>query len=696
MSLEDINLLHLMYIPVLEDPRDGLVVRTCPGDIEDNSGAGHSYYAPSVQENERGLEFVVHIDQPKDPDARPLLEDNNIHIAPEMDAVFVYLEAWHVDDVSRREAQISFAKAFKWVPEAEKQLRFANSAMIRLPESASAIFTFPLLSADRGNSSGEYWSDEDGDLFGFYGANPDCFDRDVVFTDPDQDVLIDQPGCAFHPFAPPDDCNPRSHVGCDCQINIPTATLTKTATLTPTITSTPTITLTPTVTPTRPTATPSLTPTITITPTPSNTPGPTPTYALGPLRRATMSAPAQCPAPGDPAPLELPDTQMLLQDEYDQILGYLNEGGSAQGVRDALAAINREDILEVQDLTQDGVAEIILTYPFFDVLACSEGKYERLLRIYPEDPNNPVLRETIADLNGNRVPELVVETETWGASNYTLTVFVLEWNGTEFVDRLPEELDHKLLERGWLYWSPANALMYNGVLKLGDVDFNGTIELVIEGGTSGGMDAIFSAPQLEQQHIWMWTGAEFNLTEINFSEPTLKFHAAYIGDIYSLMGHYKDAISFYQQAIFDTELIAWNSEWIDWAMMGGELNPNYPKPPQDYAQGRRVSMYARFRMLLVNYLIQNQYAIDTQFESMQQIAEQGGAGIKYAELAAAFRNAYQESSSITQACQAAFRFAEENAVDITGPLGWGIYGEASPGYGPEDICPFTDADLSMH
>jgi hypothetical protein len=689
LNAEDINLLHLVYIPVLDDEKDGLVVRTCPEDLEDDTLVGHSYYAPSEREKDLGLQFIVETEGAMDPDDRPLLKDNTISIASDVDAVFFYLEAWHVDDVSRRRPQISFAKSFKWVPETDKRLVAANSAMVRIPDEAGAVFKFSLLATDRSREDGSspYWLDGDADFFGWYGADRDCLDREIQMQDPVSGQLVDQPGCEYHPFAPPQGCISIGYVSCDCQETTPTPTVTTTPTMTPTIT------LTPTITPTRPTATPSLTPTITITPTPSNTPGPTPTYALAPLSRATLAAPAQCPEEGDPGELVLPESGILLQDEYDQILAYLNKGASAQDVLRALAAIDREDILEQQDLTHDGVPEIIITYPFFDVLGCVEGAYERLLRIYPDDPNFPVLRSTIADLNGNRVPEIVIETEFWGVHDYTLTVYVLEWNGEEFVDRLPEDLNLPLKERGWLYWNPASALMYNGDLKLGDVDINGTIELVLEGGTAGGMEAMFSAPQLTQQHIWMWNGSEFTLVEVNFSEPTLKFHAAFIGDVKSLMGHYEEAISFYQQAIFDTELIAWNSEWVEWGMMGGNLNPNYPKPPQDYEQGQLIGMYARFRMLLVNYLLQNQYAIDTQYASIQLIAEQTGLGSKYAEMAAVFRTAYQESSSITQACRAAVKFADANAGEITAPLGWGVYGEVSPSYEPEEICPFLDADM---
>jgi tetratricopeptide (TPR) repeat protein len=681
-SLSEINLLHLVYIPIVEDPDDGLVVRTCPEDLEDSRVVGHSYYAPSEKEKERGLQFIVHLDQPVDPNDRPLLKENEIFVAPGADAVFLYLEAWYVDDISRRTPQISFSKRFQWVPESDKQMHFANSVVFRIPDEETTVIELSLQPLESGleDVSTQSWLDGDRDLFGLYGHDRDCLDQDFLITLEDGSTSIEIPGCEYHPFAQPDGCKPGGFIRCDCLETTPLPTTTSTSTLLPTVT------LTPTVTPTRPT------PTITLTSTPINTPTPTPAYALAPLRRATKAAPAVCPAAGASADLELPEATMLVGDDYDQILAYLNKGGSADGVLDALTAIDMEQVLLEQDVTQDGVSEIILTFPFLDVLGCVDGKYERLLRISPEDPNLPVLRHTLADLNGNQVPDLVVETEVSGEKDYTLAVRVLEWDGVEFVDRLPEHLNHPLLEQGWLTWSPGNALMYEGKLKLVDVDINGTIELVLEGGAIDGLEDYLAAAPLTVKHIWMWTGSGFDLVDIQFSKPTIKVHAAQIGDAYSLMGNYKKAIEFYQQSIFDPELLAWNSYWFDYLEGDEVVEPGEIMFPWDYQQAERIEMYSRFRMLLVNHLLGDEYAVETQYESIRDIAEEGTAGAAYAELALVFEDALNKTVSISQACQVAVQFADKHTDEILSPLEQGVYGKVFPSYVAEDICPFTDDD----
>lgn len=460
----------------------------------------------------------------------------------------------------------------------------------------------------------------------------------------------------------------------------------------PTMTETPTSTVAPTLAPTNSARAPSPTRTPRNTSTPTGTPIPkrTPNYA--PLSRATTAGRALCPADGDPEIPDLTSVEYIWEEELEQFQVFLSEGGSIEEVRSALAANGLEEILQQQDLTKDGVAEVIFTYPVLEVLSCSDESYQSLIRAYPEDPRVPVLRLTIADLNGNALPELVVETEFWGMNDYTLNVRVFEWDGDQFVNRMAKEIDHPLFEQGRLYWKSGRALMYNGDLKLGDVDINGTIELVLRGGYAGGLAAMVSMPQLTEQHIWMWNGSEYTLVDIRYDEPVYKNQAASIGDLYSLIGNYDDAIATYQKAIFDSDLKVWNQQKIEAQYFGGDLDlfPNWDQ--QNYEQAERINMYARFRMLVVNYLIGNDSAVVTQYDSLQRIAEGGSPGKMYAELARAFVESYQGEGSITQACQAAQQFAKLNEQEILWPLGPSAYGEMWWGPDSEEICPFGDED----
>ncbi|MEA1979336.1 MAG: hypothetical protein U9N80_15720, partial [Chloroflexota bacterium] len=634
---DEINLLHIIYIPMLEEDEDGLVVRTCPEDIKANSMVGHHYYVPTKRNQDGVFQLVIHSARNRQYEqGKASINSPEIYIGESYPAIFFYIEAWHFEDIDIKR-QGSFGERFQSLNmlSGKMELLYANSTVLRFRQDGNAVYDLQLLANNWqwATTSSLYWLDSDGDLFGLIGAYPDCIDNDKYKR---IEIMQTSLGCKIHPFAPPDGCLLGGDLSCDCQ----GGTLTPIAT--PTNRVTPTASNTPTITPTLPTAKPSMTPTST------STPGPTPTINFAPLSRATSAAPAQCPVEGDPVLPELATAGSIGEQELEQIRIFLSEGGSIEEVRSALAAKGLEEILQQQDLTKDGVAEVIFTYPVLEVLGCSDESYQTLLRAYPEDPRVPVLRLTIADLNGNALPELVVETEFWGMNDYTLNVRVFEWDGDQFVNRMAKEINHPLFEQGRLYWESGRALMYNGDFKLGDVDINGTIELVLRGGYAGGLAAMVSMPQLTEQHIWMWNGSEYTLVDIRYDEPVYKYQAASIGDLYSLIGNYDDAIATYQQAIFDSDLKVWNQQKIEAQYFGGDLDLFQNWDQQNYEQAERINMYARFRMLVVNYLIGNDSAVVTQYDSLQRIAEGGSPGKMYAELARAFVESYQGEGSITQ------------------------------------------------
>jgi len=683
---DEINLLYIEYVPAEWVDQVGWLFRTCPEDREKNSQAGHHFYPLSKQDKENDLQLVIFPMQGRDSQRREWLKKSEIYLGERHDAVLFYIEAWQVDDLDRRMREKTFAESFLQTRSQYSpimRMLYANSEVLVLQEDKDAVIDFRLLRSywESSAAPAQYWTDHDRDLFGEFGENRDCVSADINL--PSGPVPV-QLGCTFHPFAPPDGCINRENLSCDCR------EITPIPTTTPTVTLTPTASTTPTITPTKPTPTPSITPTYT------NTPGPTPTFNIAPISRATSAAPAQCPSDGDPELPDLASAGTIGEGELEWIRIFLSEGGSVEDVQSELAAMGRDGMLLQRDLTSDGVPEVILTFPVLEVLGCTGGSYQRLLQVYPDDPTFPVLRVTIADLNGNAVPELVVETEFWGMHDYTLNVSVYEWDGEEFVSRMPERMDHPAYKLGLLYWESGRALMYNGSMKLGDVDLNGTIELVLRGGQAGGLVAMVSMPQLTEQHIWMWTGREFSLVDIRYDEPIYKFQAASIGDLYNLMGKYDDGIAAYQQAIFDSDLKIWNQQKIEAQYFGGDMDlfPNWDQ--LNYEQAERINMYARFRMLVVNYLIGNNWATETQYDSIQRIAAGGSSGKMYAELARAFTEKYQEEGSITQACHAAQQFARSNEEEILWPLGPSAYGEMWWGYDPEDICPFIDEDRQVH
>lgn len=228
--------------------------------------------------------------------------------------------------------------------------------------------------------------------------------------------------------------------------------------------------------------------------------------------------------------------------------------------------------------------------------------------------------------------------------------------------------------------------MYNGSLRLKDVDANGTVELLLKGGAEGGFAGQRSAPQLRETHTWMWNGSEYTFVDVTFSAPRLKFQAVQAADLYSRMGQYERAFELYHRAIYDDRLIAWNSAWNEPLGGGYEVYPT--RPPEDNAQGERIHAYARFKIMVTRYLIGDLTGAELQFDANRSIHPEGNDGYAYARLSEVFRQTYLANQSVAAGCSAVRNYADLHEQEVLWPLGVGVYGEANPDYQPVDLCPF--------
>jgi tetratricopeptide (TPR) repeat protein len=459
--------------------------------------------------------------------------------------------------------------------------------------------------------------------------------------------------------------------------------------LVPTSTSTATMMPAASQTPTQPTATPTGVPTKMNTATPGYTPTVTLTPDFGPMSWATQEVPGSCPGRGDvdepllTDPFEDPDAMI------EELVSYLNNGGTIQQAAKLLAQMGYTSIVDTVDVTNDGVDEVIIRYPLVAIFACADGHYGEIFRLYPGENIFSPVEVGVRDLNRNGVRDIVVVSEWWGAHNYTMDVQVFEWNGESIVNRMAQDINHPYQEMGRLYGYGGSASMFNGYLRMEDVDSNGTIELLLSGGAEGGLMANMSAPQLWETHTWMWNGSVYTFVDVTFSEPMYKYQAVVAADLYSQMDQYDRALELYNRAIYDDSLDAWNAVWNEYGAMGGGFDVYPTKPPQDYEQGERIKAYARFRIMVLKYLSGEDMAAEQQYQSNLQIHDESNAGHAYAELATVFREAYLKNSSIQDGCRAVQGYAELHEEKVLWPLGSGVYGESNPSYHPEDLCPFN-------
>lgn len=339
------------------------------------------------------------------------------------------------------------------------------------------------------------------------------------------------------------------------------------------------------------------------------------------------------------------------------------------------------------DVTGDTMPDVVMDFSLFVegqyadgaifVFMCQEGRYKGGAvaviggQLFSTQDPDPGIRAT-QDMNQDGVPEIVFSyIEIIGThANFTRVFRILEWDGSKFADLIQGDPYH-----------PNAASVNNGDGVIRDTDGDGTLELVLTNGIGRGAE--MNGPQRACTDVWAWNGVAFTLDCVESGPPEYRFQAVQDGDDATLCGHYDKALTFYQQAIFDDQLLGWSPDrlWPD------SLYGTDPTPTPDPDERPRLSAYARYRIMLL-YIVQG-FMPESQivYETLQDEFPAGAIGHQYAELATVFWEEYDASGDIAAACGKALEYASTHADEVLSPLGSGFYGFGQRDYAPEDICP---------
>ena len=376
-----------------------------------------------------------------------------------------------------------------------------------------------------------------------------------------------------------------------------------------------------------------------------------------------------------------------------QLLTYLNSGGSPSSLQKALGVLTMLDgawkakaQVEVIDVTGNSTPEVVIDLSFFEagqyfegglfIFRCKGGQYigGALLSTsgQVQSGGEPDGILGLLDMNNDGVLEIVhSHVSISGTHGYFTREFrILEWDGQEFVDLIPED------EYGFY----AQADTGDDVVE--DLDGNGTKELILSNSIGEAYPDL--GPQRSRKDIWAWNGYHFVPERWEHTEPVFRIHAIWDGDDATRFGDYADALAFYQQGVFDTELFGWTSGqlWPDTAYSGG------PTPAPDPEEWPRLNAYGRYRIMLLHAVQGFQSEAQIVYDTLQENFPDGAVGSQYAELARIFWEEYSSSADVEMACAKAVEFAESQSSIILTPLGKRFYGSGQREYTPEDICPF--------
>lgn len=197
-----------------------------------------------------------------------------------------------------------------------------------------------------------------------------------------------------------------------------------------------------------------------------------------------------------------------------------------------------------------------------------------------------------------------------------------------------------------------------------------------------GRAAILYRPHTE---TWSWDGIAFTVScvEASFS-PLYRYQAVEDGDDAMLCGEYDRALTSYQRAIFDEELLGWKPiVFYDPPI----LVETAPEP--DPNERARLSAYSRYRRILTHVAQGFMAEAETVYQSLQEQFPFGAVGNPYAALATAFWEEFQTNTDIYGACAKAVDYAAKNKDEVLTPLSSVYYYYSTRHSEAEDLCPFN-------
>lgn len=374
----------------------------------------------------------------------------------------------------------------------------------------------------------------------------------------------------------------------------------------------------------------------------------------------------------------------------NEVLTYLNSGGAlAPFVTDPARPVSDTLLGTIVDLTGDGVSEVVFVgIQHFEILGCKDGNYESLFELVTYDFS--VELRDILDLNKDGIPELVF----YSFSRYGYaSVYIIGWDGNKFRSLINIGTD--------AYTGAAIDSVYASTYhRLTDTNRDGLKEMAIVYDVNefcyglAGLDFCDGTPARKETITLAWNGQNYtDLKPIAYTPPQYRFQAVQDGDQQARYGHYAEALSFYQAAIFDDRLEWWSPERKEYEVQVHRSQFDDPRPTAppspvpDNTEYPGLAAYAYYRIMLLHIVQGHESDAGTVYKTLQQKFGSDPYGRPYAKMATAFWEAYQSTQQMYAGCAAAIQYAAEHP-EILAPLGSDYHGDQSHTYVPEDICPF--------
>jgi hypothetical protein len=298
------------------------------------------------------------------------------------------------------------------------------------------------------------------------------------------------------------------------------------------------------------------------------------------------------------------------------------------------------------------------------ILDDSDGGYEVVYRATVRDgetvPPERFLDPTILgvqDYNGDGKAEAVFTGSECGASTCTTSVFVVGWDGSQYVDLFAEPV-------AVLSTKPSE-------IEFEDEDRDGAQEIRIP---AGNVASVGAGPQRNSILTYAWDGTHYALASTEYAQSDYLYFVVLDADQAFIDGKAALTSSLYSRAAEDTDLKDWKAE-IGTGTDRAELVP-----------------YAQFRLYLTQLSLLNPTDVasaESLVGSISGLAYQYPDSL-HGQAAQHFAEAYRQEATgtpndaYTAGCNAFVAFLEEHRSEFDAI--WD-YGYANPKREPDQLCP---------
>lgn len=283
---------------------------------------------------------------------------------------------------------------------------------------------------------------------------------------------------------------------------------------------------------------PTATATATITPLPT-IPTFTPTFDASTILTVTPAPQAECPK--EISDLVFDSNNLkgsgndYNQQFIDYTLDYLNSGGSPQSIRMNYA--HPDEIVRKEDLTGDGIGEVIFAYGIWiDIFGCINGDYQ-LLTASTKDAAQGSKIIDVVDINLDGLAEMISYFDGCMGSRCP-SIEILGWDGEQF---------QSLIENPF---SSIEGCSYMGIapfqVEIQDIDNNGTSEIIFQNTGNPWPDDL-DFPYRKETRICTWNGKNIVLYQIYFDNPDCRFQALQDAERAMQSDDFRRALDFYNK-----------------------------------------------------------------------------------------------------------------------------------------------------